>query len=1328
MKFSLSLMKAILLRCSLCAPDLDQNFSAMTKGYSLSTLIGTLLLTISLFFLSGASSSAQEHSVAKQWNEVLLQSIRNDFARPTVHARNLWHSSVLMYDCFAAYDPESEPYFLGREISGFECPFDGVPSPEDIQAAQEEAMSYAMYRLILHRFANAPGIAEINFLTNQLMADLGYDPDFTSTDYTTGDPAALGNYLIEQMIAFGQQDGSNEQMNYGNTYYFSVNQPLDMGAPGNPDVVDPNRWQPLVVEGALDQAGNPVNPILDFLSPEWGDVVHFALDESDLTVKERDGFDWNVYVDPGDPPYLDQGSGEGLESLWKWGHILVAIWQSHHDPSDGVVWDASPNTIGNNPELPTTFEEFLDFYNFFDGGDASQGYDVNPATGEPYEQQLIPRADYTRILAEFWADGPDSETPPGHWFTILNEVNDHPMLEKRWNGQGPVLSDLEWDIKTYFTLGSGMHDAAVAAWSVKGFYDYSRPVSAIRHMAEMGQCSDPMLPNFHPDGFPLIPGYIELVQQGDELAGDNDENVNEIKLFTWRGPDFIDDPLTDAAGVGWILAKNWWPYQRPTFVTPPFAGYVSGHSTYSRTAAEIMTLMTGDPYFPGGMSQFPAPQNEFLVFEEGPSVDVELQWATYVDASDQCSLSRIWGGIHPPADDIPGRIMGKHIGPKVYDKATSYFTSESPRVVSVDTDLPVINEAAAGGTFTVTVAFDQNMDTSVEPVITYPFDDPEANTLTLLSSEWSDASTYAITYEVADTDEELSNIYLQITDAVDPDGNTQEPFVEDFVFEVDTRAPEVAETAAPVLIADANAGSTVSFAYTFDEAMQEDVDLQLTFLGGDPLANSLTFNALLSGWNGNTYEAVFDVADANEEISGLTIEVFSATDEAGNVMLAGTFGEAFVIDTRNPVLTSASPSATLINDAEAGNVLEINLTFDEEMNTETTPIAQVSEGDPFAASLTLEPDAGGWTDAQNYTIVYTVNDAEEEFDNLEFLFNEATDVHGNLVSPDNFSEFISIDTRNPEVQNAAISENVISDNDAGTAGLSVEITFDEPMNTDGSYEPIFSEDTQGSFEFNAQASDWTDASTFLAIFDVIDQNVEIDALAISISDAEDASGNPLTQLFELGDISVDTRNPETVILSASDYMIDIEDVGTGSFSILGIFDENMNQNIAPFVLFPVENPNTTIALNTDASGWLNSTTYETVYDVVDTENTVENIDVVVTGAVDLAGNLLVQAEYLDFFDIDMTTVGINGIDEDAFSLFPNPLRAGQDLMLTLGKSQATWNISLFSGNGQMLGDWQSVQTENGLFRIPTADLAAGVYLIAISGKDKSHTVRFEIVR
>jgi hypothetical protein len=141
-------------------------------------------------------------------------------------------------------------------------------------------------------------------------------------------------------------------------------------------------------------------------------------------------------------------------------------------------------------------------------------------------------------------------------------------------------------------------------------------------------------------------------------------------LYAWDGP--------GASGVDWDWAGFWWPYQRSTFVTPPFAGYISGHSTFSRAAAEVLTLLTGDPYFPGGMGEYHAPQNAFLLFEEGPSVDLTLQWATYRDASDQTSLSRIWGGIHPPADDIPGRRIGARIGTDAFLLAERFFEGEAP--------------------------------------------------------------------------------------------------------------------------------------------------------------------------------------------------------------------------------------------------------------------------------------------------------------------------------------------------------------------------------------------------------------------------------------------------------------------------------------------------------------------------------------------------------------------------------------------------------------------------------------------------------------------------
>ncbi|WP_133240794.1 T9SS type A sorting domain-containing protein [Marixanthomonas spongiae] len=628
-----------------------------------------------LFLLVAVSTTCFSQSIARTWNEEVLHGIRNDFARPVVHARNLFHTSVAMYDVWAVFDKQAAPYFLGNTIGDYTCEFEGFKTSENTSEATKKALSYAVFRLMKHRFQNSPGKEEIFKSINQVMNELGYDINYISSNYKNGNPAALGNYIAEQLIAFGLQDGSNEANDYENRYYEPLNEALNLDFAGNSTLEYPNHWQPLKVENWVDQSGNTIpggQP--PFLGPEWGAVVPFSLREQDLTTHTTPDFDYNCYYDPGDPWYIQDFLG--MDDPYKWSFAMVAVWSSHLDPADGVMIDISPASIGNfdSTDFPTTFKEYKSFYNYKNGGDPSKGRDLNPVTGKPYRKQLVPRGDYARVLAEFWADGPDSETPPGHWFTILNYVNDQPELIKKFKGRGEVLSDLEWDIKSYFTLGGAMHDVAISAWGIKGYYDYVRPVSAIRYMSDEGQSSDPNLPRYNPHGIPLVENYIELVQEGDPLAGAFNENVEKIKLYCWRGPSKIVDPNEDEAGVGWILAEEWFPYQRPSFVTPPFAGYVSGHSTFSRAAAEILTLLTGDPFFPGGMGTFEAKKGEFLVFEDGPSVDVQLQWATYRDASDQCSLSRIWGGIHPPIDDIPGRIIGEKLGKHAFAFAENFFT------------------------------------------------------------------------------------------------------------------------------------------------------------------------------------------------------------------------------------------------------------------------------------------------------------------------------------------------------------------------------------------------------------------------------------------------------------------------------------------------------------------------------------------------------------------------------------------------------------------------------------------------------------------------------
>jgi len=142
-------------------------------------------------------------------------------------------------------------------------------------------------------------------------------------------------------------------------------------------------------------------------------------------------------------------------------------------------------------------------------------------------------------------------------------------------------------------------------------------------------------------------------------------------VLTWPGQPA--DPTNQYSGLKWMRPDEWSTYQKKTFVTPAFPGYISGHSTFSRAAAEVMAAITGSPFFPGGLATFTAASNTFLTFERGPSQTVELQWGTYFDAADQAGLSRLWGGIHVSADDLHGRQVGQVCGQSAWALARSYF-------------------------------------------------------------------------------------------------------------------------------------------------------------------------------------------------------------------------------------------------------------------------------------------------------------------------------------------------------------------------------------------------------------------------------------------------------------------------------------------------------------------------------------------------------------------------------------------------------------------------------------------------------------------------------
>jgi hypothetical protein len=1289
----------------------------------------TLLLALIIVF-NFPQSKAQNTSIANVWNEMLIESIRKDFARPPVHSRNLYHLSIAMYDAWAVYDPSLSTHLLGKTLGNFTASYTGVPMPTDITMARQKAISYAAYRLIKHRFANSPGVSIIYNKINNLMDSLGYDINYTSTSYLNGNPAAMGNYIANRIIAYGYQDGSNEINNYAYQYYTPVNPKILVEQPGNPTMIDPNHWQPISLSVAIDQAGNVLTSDPPHLGPEWGNVNPFALADSVLTTHNNNGNNFKVYHDQDDPPYLDTTvNGSGLSDFFKWNFSMVSVWQSHLDTTDGVLWDISPASQGNNTTLPNNWGDYASFYKFFDGGDAGVGYTINPVTNQAYTPQMVKRGDYARVLAEFWADGLDSETPPGHWFKIYNQISDHPLYEKKWGGQGPLLDDLEYDVKAYLTMGGAMHDAAIAAWSHKGWYDYVRPVSAIRYMADQGQSSDTSAANYSPAGLPLLPGFIELVQLGDTLAGTNNEHVGKIKLYTWRGPSYIQDPETDMSGVGWILAENWWPYQRPTFVSPPFAGYVSGHSTFSRAAAEIMTSITGTAYFPGGMSNFVAAQNDFLHFEEGPSQEIILQWATYRDASDQCSLSRIWGGIHPPIDDIPGRKIGLKVGNDAYLKADLLYSQDLPLVQSVSSDISVINIASIGDTLHVSFTYNENMDTTINPVVTYLNTyHPLINSLSVLNAHWISPTVYQVAYSILAYSETMNDVIVQIKGAKNLLGKTQNVSVTSQPFRIDKESPIVLNcNLSNGIINDSVCGGSFSFALIYNESCDTSSTPAVSFIGNTSINNCLTTNSSLSGWiNDSTYLCAFDAMDNNEILDSIGIMISGSYDMANNTQLMYADTNILVVDTKNALLNSYTINDSLLTTADIGSqALIIDLIFDKAMDQSMPPQLFFSTPNLIGNGLTLNSANTTWVDSIHCTLTYNLQNIILEEFQIGIQLSSIKDMAGNSPLLTSIDSLFSIDTKKPLLVSVTPLATTVADVHAGNGQFTATVQYDEKMDLQQLpvLELFHNGSLMSSITYNIFGSSWTNDTLFNALFNVVDLNEDIENINLTINFGKDASGNGQVLESEIDWINLDTKNPDLLVLSANGYLINSSST---DFELIGVFDEAINTiNTPVFDFIAAQNVNSFLSFDAPNSVWLNSTTYQASYSFPNTTFIEPQINIVPSNIFDMAGNALVTDTLNNFFAINYEPLGIKNINENSsFSLFPNPLALGATLQL-ISSDNSIKEIEIYSIDGKLLFREPVVNSKQ-MIQLP--DFSAGIYIVVAKANDALYEQKLMITQ
>lgn len=457
-------------------------------------------------------------NVVVQWDQALIQAIREVKNGPPQTAREAAIVHTCMYDAWAAYDPIAVGTRYGGELRR--------PESEHNDGFKSKAMSFAAYRALVDLY---PG-AEQRARFDALMTTMGYDREDATLDRTT--PAGIGNTVAAAVLAMRHVDGSNQLGNLGPssvpysdyTGYVPLNPAIDMEVPtllGS--IPAPEHWQPLTYPAFA--GATPTTP--PFAGPHWGNVIPFAMTSS-----------------------------------------------SQFRP-------VPPAALG------------------------TEAFRVQALELIELSAKLT---DEHKCTVEFWADPPGTSQPPGHWMEFAQFLSTRDQ------------NTLDEDAKLFFLVSNAVMDAGIAVWEAKRYYDYVRPVTAVRYLFQ-GQT-----------------------------------------IHAWGGP---------GQGSKDIDAASFHTYQTPFFPTPPFAEYPSGHSGFSAAGAEVFRRFTGSDDFNFSFTTL----RGTLAVEPGvaPSRDITISYPTFSDAADAAGMSRRWGGIHFTDGDVASRRIGRQVGAVVWERARSFW-------------------------------------------------------------------------------------------------------------------------------------------------------------------------------------------------------------------------------------------------------------------------------------------------------------------------------------------------------------------------------------------------------------------------------------------------------------------------------------------------------------------------------------------------------------------------------------------------------------------------------------------------------------------------------
>ena len=320
------------------------------------------------------------------------------------------------------------------------------------------------------------------------------------------------------------------------------------------------------------------------------------------------------------------------------------------------------------------------------------------------------------------------------------------------------------------------------------------------------------------------------------------------------------------------------------------------------------------------------------------------------------------------------------------------------------------------------------------------------------------------------------------------------------------------------------------------------------------VAATLTYNATWSWWvNSTTFIARFDVADANVTIADVGVTIDGAENAAGYIQARYSGANAFSIDTlglapeRAHVQDPVTPSVMYVTQANldtadpaANRGFALRITYDKPMNMGIYPDVTLTSGaENFAGTLTPNVGQSWWINNLTFLAAFDVTATGCDAWDVYVHADGAFDTTGDIQAPYDGAAAFEIHMKPLETavlaQVTSVTANVttITDANVGSHTFTLTIMYDRRMNTNYNPTITFTPSISSTLTYDASWSWWTSSTTFVARFNVVDDNALISHISVSVTGAHDyelydnvlAIGNAQADYNQEDVFSIDMLHP-----------------------------------------------------------------------------------------------------------------------------------------------------------------------------------------------------------